>query len=578
MGLLGNTKPQEVVRSRASRAGRRVRWWPVVMCGGWLAQVAIRVILAALHKFPVLIPDETGYLLAARLLAGGASSDLSGRTFYQGGYSLLLCPAYWLSDDPVTIYRITLVINAVLGACLLAPAHVALRRLGLSRRRAFPLAMVTASLPSMLYYGQYALSDAVLPLAVLTWLLCVHSWVARRGRGWGIAASALAAYCCSAHTRGLIIVIAHGGLLIVLLLCRRLPRRRLVAPAAVLAAGMVAGWALNSWIRAQIYPDGALPLGPLLAGRLTTWNGWGWTLGLATGKIWYLIVSTWGLAGVGLVAAAAAAVRRSTPLATRTAAALTLVSVAGIALATSAATPDEGTVANLAYGRYLTCLAPALFLAGAACVIRATRIRVAMAVSAAAGLTVVCALVVWLHAGNRLTQAFFLSLDFPEMTVLTWSWDRLRFWWVTAAALVLLPGLALARNRRLGPVLVAFAAAVNLAVVALVIGRDTRYWADTLDKASSLDDAVLSPDDRVGIDYRDMRWQIWVSLAFQVQSHLLPIDRFDSRTLPKDLTLVIVPWDPHDLPRASWPAAPSGFVPISAHWTDSGNWVAWRRL
>ncbi|MEV5747102.1 hypothetical protein AB0L00_04720 [Actinoallomurus sp. NPDC052308] len=555
-----------------------MRWWPAVVCGGWLAQVAVRIILAAFHGFPIVVPDEWGYLLAARLLAGGASSDLSGRTFYQAGYPLLISPAYWLSNDPLTIYRIVLVINALIGATLLAPAHVALRRLGLSRGRAYLLAMVTASLPSVVYYGQYAMSDAVLPLALLTWLLCVHSWIARRGPGWGVAASALAAYCSSAHTRGLIVVIAHAGLLAVMLARRRLPGREVGAAAAVLVAGVMAGWALNTWVRAEIYPGGALPLGSLLVERLTTSSGLGWTFALAAGKIWYLVASTWGLAGVGLVAAALAALRQSTPLAMRATAVLTLVTAAGIALATSAATPDEGTVANLAYGRYLGCLAPALFLAGAALVVRATRIGVAKAALATAGLTLASALVVLLHAGGRLTHGFFLSLDFPEMSALTWSWDRLRFWWVTVVVLLSLLILVLAKGRKAVRALVALAVAADLAAVAVVVGRDARHWADTLDKASSLAGAALRPDDRVGIDYRDMSWRVWISQAFQVQSHLQPIDRRDARTLPQGLTLVIVPWDPHQSPRASWPAAPPGFAPISVHWTDSGSWVAWRRL
>jgi hypothetical protein len=41
-----------------------------------------------------MIPDEEGYLLGARLLAGGAIGDFSGQRFYQPGYSLLISPAY----------------------------------------------------------------------------------------------------------------------------------------------------------------------------------------------------------------------------------------------------------------------------------------------------------------------------------------------------------------------------------------------------------------------------------------------------------------------------------------------------
>jgi hypothetical protein len=266
------------------------------------------------------------------------------------------------------------------------------------------------------------------------------------------------------------------------------------------------------------------------------------------------------------------------PFAMRATAVLTLVTVAGIALATSAATPDEGTVANLAYGRYLGCLAPALFLAGAAFVVRATRTGVAKVALVTAGLLLASALWVVLHAAGRLTHAFYLSLDFPEMSALTWSWDHLRFWWVTAVVLLSLLSLVLAKGRKVGRVLVALVVAADVAAVAVIVGRDARYWANTIHNATSLADVGLRPDDRVGIDYRDMSWRVWISQAFQVQSHLEAIDRRDSRTLPQDLTLVIVPWDVQQPPRASWPAAPPDFAPISIHSTDSGSWVAWRRL
>src|SRR5581483_5553882 len=105
--------------------------------GGWIVQVAVRLVLAVTHRVPVLIPDESGYLLAARLLAGGTAGNLSGRTFYQGGYPLFICPAFWMSSDPATIYRIVLVINSLAGASVLLLAYVALRRLRLSRGQAY---------------------------------------------------------------------------------------------------------------------------------------------------------------------------------------------------------------------------------------------------------------------------------------------------------------------------------------------------------------------------------------------------------------------------------------------------------
>ncbi|MFB9491025.1 hypothetical protein ACFFR7_27605, partial [Nonomuraea dietziae] len=229
---------------------------------GWLAQAALRVILGFQHAVPLLIPDESGYLLAARLLSGGAASDLSWRTFYQGGYPLLIAPAYWLSDDPATVYRLVIVINAMVGAGLLVLACLALRRMGLPKGKAYVLAHVTALIPSAVYYSQFALTDAVLPVIVLGWLLLLHTWLDGGGRSYAVAASATVAFAYSTHARGLILLGVHACLLALVAALRgRTARRDLWPAAAVAAAGAGLGWALNTWVRHQIYPSGVAPLG-----------------------------------------------------------------------------------------------------------------------------------------------------------------------------------------------------------------------------------------------------------------------------------------------------------------------------
>src|SRR3569833_3216127 len=80
--------------------------WPLLVAG-WLLQAGIRLLLAGGQGVPVALPDESGYLIAARWLAGGPGADLSGSTFYQGGYPLLVTPAFWLRHDPQTCYRQT---------------------------------------------------------------------------------------------------------------------------------------------------------------------------------------------------------------------------------------------------------------------------------------------------------------------------------------------------------------------------------------------------------------------------------------------------------------------------------------
>jgi hypothetical protein len=560
---------------------RHGAFWPALLVTGWLVQVMVRLLLVARQTAPVLIPDESGYLLGARALSGGAAGDLSGRTFYQAGYSLLVAPAYWLSDDAVTVYHLVLGMNALVGAALMPLAYVALRRFDVPRPYAYVLAGTAALLPAVLYYGQFALSDAVLPVVVLGWLLLVHSWIAGGRPVPAAAASLLAAYAYAAHPRGLVVVAAHAGLLVLVALRRCVPRRDTALAGFTLIAAAVGAFALNGWVKARTYPRGVAPLGDWLVDRLTSLSGLGWTASVAVGQLWYLLVATFGLGGVGLLAFGALLANRDVPRASRATACLVLVSVAGIALATSAALPDEGTVANLAYGRYLTCVAPVLFLAGMVFLRRAPRVWATRAVLASAALAATSAAVVWLHAGDRLSQGFFGPFDFPEICALTGDWDSLRLRSATGVALALLALVLLLstglRHERGLVVATAVLAALSLTVAIIFTGRVSRYWSRALTGATSLAPAGLRAGDHVGVSYADLPWRIWVSQAVQARNGIRPVDRFGRFPLPADVTLVVTPWDPRLPVRTSWPAAPARWRPVLANHGYLGGWAAWRR-
>ena len=109
-------------------AGRR---WVILLAVGWLVQVGLRVSFSRQQFMPLANPDETAYLVAARVLAGGPGADLSGSTLYQGGYPLLITPAYWFGSNPSTVYHAVMVINAVISALVLPLGYLACRRLGL---------------------------------------------------------------------------------------------------------------------------------------------------------------------------------------------------------------------------------------------------------------------------------------------------------------------------------------------------------------------------------------------------------------------------------------------------------------
>jgi len=223
----GDTTPGGLAAARRADPGltqpagvrpptRRWAWrWALLLAVGWLAEFGLRLWFSRAQTVPLANPDESAYLIAARVLAGGPTTDFSYSTLYQGGYPLLITPVYWFTSNAVAVYHAVLVINAAVSAALMPLAYVAGRRLGLVRPAAYAVAAVTALLPAGLFYAEYAMTDAIYPVLVLAWLLTVHSWLtARSARGQYAAAvgsALLAGYAYAVHSRGTVIVLSYVG-------------------------------------------------------------------------------------------------------------------------------------------------------------------------------------------------------------------------------------------------------------------------------------------------------------------------------------------------------------------------------
>ena len=152
---------------------------------GWAAQAGLRAWLSRGQVVPLATPDESAYLIAARVLAGGLPVNFSYSTLYPAGYPLLITPVFWFTHDPVTAYHAVLMINALPSALVLPLGFAACRRMGLDPPLAYWVAFAGSLLPAGLFYAEYAMTDAIYPVIVLGWLLCVHGWLvspSRRGR------------------------------------------------------------------------------------------------------------------------------------------------------------------------------------------------------------------------------------------------------------------------------------------------------------------------------------------------------------------------------------------------------------
>ncbi|MEU0572630.1 hypothetical protein ABZ297_45495, partial [Nonomuraea sp. NPDC005983] len=205
--MLTVARPRTPRRTHASGpAGRSPGWF---LAGGFLAHVVLRLWLFRYHAGPVANPDETGYLIAARWLAGGPGADFTGSTFYQSGYALLLAPIYWFTSDPAAVYRAVVVAGAVLAAGAYPLAYLGLRRLELGRRAALVLAFTAALAPALLLFSGLALADAVLPTLLLGWLLAVHDLARSGSARAGAVAGGLAAFAMAVHLRGTVVLAVY---------------------------------------------------------------------------------------------------------------------------------------------------------------------------------------------------------------------------------------------------------------------------------------------------------------------------------------------------------------------------------
>ena len=327
----------------AAPPGRRraSRLWVVLLVAGWLCQAGLRAWFGRMQVMPLANPDETAYLIAARVLAGGPGADLSGSTLYPGGYPLLITPVYWFTSNPATVYHAVLMINAAISAAVLPLGYLACRRLGLDRPAAYGVATVAALVPAGFFYSQYAMTDAVFPVITLAWLLATHSWLAAssvRGRYAAAAGSALlAGFAYMVHSRGLVLL-AGCAAVGAFIAWRRPAARGSVAAAALIALGVAgAAWGLNHYLASTIYPEGARSLSGQMTSRLHSVQGTIHVFEMATGQLWRLVLDSWGIAGIGLVAALAVIARRDVRTDLRIMAGLAVAVTAAIACTAPAA-------------------------------------------------------------------------------------------------------------------------------------------------------------------------------------------------------------------------------------------------
>ena len=553
---------------------------------GWLVQAGLRAWLSRAQMVPLATPDESAYLIAARVFAGGVPANFSYSTLYPAGYPLLVTPVFWFTSNPVTAYHAVLLgINAPISALVMPLGYLACRRLGLERPAAFGVAMVAALLPAALFYSQYAMTDAIYPVLVLAWLLAVHSWLtARSVRGQyaaAIGSALLAGYAYAVHSRGAVMVAGYAVTGLLIAWRRLVPRRTAVAAAVALGLPLGAAYLLNRHLSSVMYPSGPRTLAGEALIRLRTVHGVIFVLEMAAGQLWRFVLDGWGVAALGLAAAVFVIFQRTARADVRVMAAL----AAGVALVTAitspAALPPTQPQA-WASGRYLDGLVVAFFLVGAAVLLRAPRRLVLVYAACVVPPTLLAAIVVTVYAGASVpTSGFGAAFVFAEPAVLTQDWTRASVLLATVVTFVLLGAACLVAVSRFGSRWRAGVLCAGLGAVSLVASLQMTSHisqASTPGQERNITALVtgtgLKPGQHLAIG-TGLSWETWMPQAYEVWWTPLQFFTAGSQAPPADATVVEVAWPAGQPASASWPQAPAGWRVVLADRID--GWVAWRR-
>ncbi|MEU6232733.1 phospholipid carrier-dependent glycosyltransferase [Kitasatospora sp. NPDC047058] len=584
-GAPAGRRPDVITRAGALalRASTHRRFWPLLLVAGYLLELAYRLVLVRHLSYPSVHADEDTYLVLARVLAGRPTTEMPVGVVIPGGYPLLISPALRLSDDPVMAYHLVLGLNALFNALVFPLAYLALRRLGLRRILAYLFAFATALLPPVVFYSQFAMADTVLPVLVLCWLLCLHGWLSdeplRRRYWYAVGAAASAAYSMATHDRGGVIVAITGVVLVAALVFRWAPWRTTVAGLAVLVAGFGAAKLLARWLLTHFTVSDST-VGTQAIDNFVNPELLPRTLTRSLGQFWYLIVSTYGVAGLAIVFCLFALFSGRVDRASRIVGTVMVTLMAGVALASAAALPDDGRIDNWVYARYLSLLVPAMFVTGVAVLSRLGRRALGYVALGTVGLTLALYEVVTWYAGSELYKKVFIGWALPDTSFLSANWSGLQMLRVTAAAFALLLVACLLRAAAGRKVLWVVAVAVGLLAafatatiterVSYTHAKDRKFEATGFTKS-----AGLKPEDSLVIAW-DMEWGLRMAQTYEVYQGRVWYRDPRWQELPKDATAIVTPLpEEGKAPESYWKDHPAEWYVAK---TDKGHgWMLWRR-
>lgn len=257
---------------------------------------------------PFIFYDEAGYWGHAANLAGLPWKEVV-ESWYSYGYSILLIPLFWISHDMAVLYRMAIILNAIMGVLAFILGNAVILQID---EKCNHIISMLISLTATCYSAYLFHSDiAWAETFIYTWFMLIVWSMGRfcKKNTWHnlILLTLEIAFIYIIHNRCIVIFIAHVITLFCMLMFKKMNRKKICVVILILSTAYLlnslikVGFSFLEWGQSDGFSGNDIASQYNNLKLLFNLNGWLVLLKSLAGKIWYILTSTIMFAYLGMV-------------------------------------------------------------------------------------------------------------------------------------------------------------------------------------------------------------------------------------------------------------------------------------
>lgn len=265
--------------------------------------LVLQLCMVYFRELPLIVADESVYLAHARYLSdNGPMPALHGAILFSFGYSLFLVPAYWLFDNPHTIYTASLFISALLICTVyLSLYYVLASLLRVPSRLAIAVSLITCLYPPLLLRSNFAWAENAYVAGFVLLIASFGALLRHKSLRFAVQFGLLLGFMYAIHPRSLPLLAIALAYILSLGLARSLPWKTVGATFFLVGAVFTASRFTIAYLRDAI--DSEIleyPIRPILVALLSPAGLHDFALKVNE-QVLYVVHSSYGLILVGVI-------------------------------------------------------------------------------------------------------------------------------------------------------------------------------------------------------------------------------------------------------------------------------------